>query len=96
MDDMVVIRGVNVFPSAVDAIVRGVEGVVEYRVELKSLGALLEMRIEAEFERDAAGSVKALEAALQSRLGLRVTVTSVEVGTLPRSELKARRWLRTG
>jgi len=96
VDDMVVIRGVNVFPSAVDAIVRGVDGVVEYRVELKSVGALLEMRIEAEFAGDVAGSVRVLEAALQSRLGLRVPVTPVEVGTLPRSELKARRWLRTG
>jgi len=101
VDDMVVIRGVNVFPSAVDEIVRSVGGVGEYRVEVRSVGALLELAIEVEASVEAGGAggrldpVPALEAALQTRLGLRIPVSRVEPGTLPRSELKARRWVRT-
>lgn len=95
VDDMVVVRGVNVFPSAVDAIVRGLGGVVEYRVEVCSVGALLELALEVELEPGSAGAAVALEGALQTRLGLRVPVKVVEAGSLPRSELKARRWVRT-
>jgi phenylacetate-CoA ligase len=98
VDDMVVIRGVNVFPSAVDEIVRSVVGVGEYRVEVRSVGALLELAIEVEAAVEAVGRldpVPVLEAALQTRLGLRIPVTRVEPGVLPRSELKARRWVRT-
>lgn len=96
VDDMVVVRGVNVFPSAVDAIVRGVGGVAEYRVEVRSVGALLELALDVELEKGVpAGVASALEGTLQTRLGLRVPVTVVEPGSLPRSELKARRWVRT-
>jgi phenylacetate-CoA ligase len=96
VDDMVVVRGVNVFPSAVDAIVRGLGGVVEYRVEVRSVGALLELALDVELEPGSdRGLAEALEASLQTRLGLRVPVTVVEPGSLPRSELKARRWVRT-
>jgi phenylacetate-CoA ligase len=96
VDDMVVVRGVNVFPSAVDAIVRGLGGVVEYRVEVRSVGALLELALDVELEPGATRELAAaLEASLQTRLGLRVPVTVVEPGSLPRSELKARRWVRT-
>lgn len=96
VDDMVVVRGVNVFPSAVDAIVRGVGGVVEYRVHVRSAGALLELALDVEAAAEPSLPVaRALEAALQTRLGLRVPVTVVEAGSLPRAELKARRWVRS-
>ena len=47
-DDMIVVRGVNLFPSAVEAVVRGVEGVAEYRVHVQRRGALAEIALEAE------------------------------------------------
>lgn len=99
-DDMVVIRGVNVFPSAVDEVVRSFPEIAEYRAEVHATGALLELRLDVE---PAAGvgteaAVRLgrdLEATFQTRLALRVPVRVVESGALPRFEMKAKRWLRT-
>lgn len=97
-DDMVVIRGVNVFPSAVEEVVMGVSGAGEYRAEVRSVGAMLELRVEV--ERTGAGVDPEvlrdrLESAFQTRLALRVPVTVLDPGALPRYEMKARRWVRT-
>jgi phenylacetate-CoA ligase len=89
-DDMVVVRGVNIYPSAVDAIVRSLPAIVEYRVHISTRGALAEMAIDIECADDTAPSQ--LEAALASAFSLRVPVRRVEA--LPRFELKARRWVR--
>lgn len=98
-DDMAVIRGVNVFPSAVDEVVRSVPGILEYRAEVHSIGALLELRLSVELDPGYAGcepeAVRRLEEAFRSRLALRVPVEIVPPGTLPRFEMKARRWVRT-
>jgi phenylacetate-CoA ligase len=97
-DDMVVIRGVNVFPSAIDEVIRDVGGIVEYRAEVHSAGALLGLRVEIETASDAndPGTLaRRLEDLIQTRLALRVPVRAVEPGTLPRFEMKARRWVRT-
>lgn len=95
-DDMVVIRGVNVFPSAVDEVIRAVGGIAEYRAEVRAEGALRELRIEIEPDPAApADLARRLEGAFQSRLALRVPVLILEPGTLPRFEMKARRWIRT-
>lgn len=97
-DDMVVVRGVNVFPSAVEEVVRSVPAAGEYRVELRSEGALLELAVEVEpaaTEGDAEALRQTLEAAFQSRLALRVPVSVLPRGSLPRHEMKARRWVRT-
>lgn len=97
-DDMVVIRGVNVFPSAVDDVVRTFAEIGEYRVEIHAAGALLEMRLQVEVASGVTAPqevARALERAFQTRLALRVPVERVEEGTLPRFEMKARRWMRT-
>jgi phenylacetate-CoA ligase len=97
-DDMVVIRGVNVFPAAVEEVIREAGGVAEYRAEVQSTGALLELRVTIEPE---AGVIQGeslarrLESAFQSRLALRIPVVVAEAGTLPRFEMKARRWIQT-
>ncbi|GIX00899.1 MAG: coenzyme F390 synthetase [Pirellulaceae bacterium] len=89
-DDMVTIRGVNVFPSSIDAIVRQFPQIAEYRVRIHRRGMLDELRIEIEgTEADRSG----LERALLMRLGLRIPVHVVASGTLPRFEAKARRWI---
>lgn len=98
-DDMVVIRGVNVFPSAVDEVIRSEPEVVEYRAEVHSAGALLELRVDVEPPAgavDVAALAARLEAAFQTRLALRVPVRVLEPGALPRHEMKARRWVRGG
>ena len=94
-DDMVVVRGVNLYPSAVEDILRGCDGVAEYRVEIRTDRALTELRIQVEPSDDNdAGLVHRLESALRNALALRVPVLTVPRGTLPRFEMKAQRWIR--
>ncbi|MEA3210269.1 MAG: phenylacetate-CoA ligase [Chthoniobacter sp.] len=89
-DDMVVVRGVNLYPSAVDAVVQSVSGIAEYRVEISRRGALAEVAIAVECEQ--AATTGELEAALTSAFSLRIPVRQVAAGELPRFEMKARRW----
>jgi phenylacetate-CoA ligase len=89
-DDMVVVRGVNIYPSAVEEVLRS-EGIHEYRVEVRTERALTELRIHVEAEPSATGR---LEAALTNAFSLRIPVASVETGSLPRFEAKAKRWVR--
>ncbi len=96
-DDMVVVRGVNVFPSAVEEIGRACGGVAEYQVTLSQAHALVELRIQIEPGKvcsDVPGLVHRLERDLNHALALRVPVSVVPPGTLPRFEMKARRWRR--
>ena len=87
-DDMLVVRGVNVFPAAIDGIVRSFPEVVEYRLTVFSRASLDELAIEIEDRLDDPARV-ARE--LHLRLGLRVGVTAVPAGSLPRFEGKGRR-----
>jgi phenylacetate-CoA ligase len=91
-DDMLVVRGVNIFPSAVDAIVRALPEVAEYRVHVTRHGAMTELAIEIESDDDTAPARLATK--LTESFTLRIPVTLVASGTLPRFELKARRWVR--
>jgi phenylacetate-CoA ligase len=89
-DDMLVVRGVNVFPGAIDGIVRGFPEVVEYRVTVSRRESLDELLIEIEDRLEAPGRVAE---ELQLRLGLRVDVATVPIGSLPRFEGKGRRFV---
>ncbi len=91
-DDMLVVRGVNIFPSAVDAVVCGIGAVTEYRVHVRRTGEMAELAIEVESDDDRAAD--RVETALGEAFSLRIPVTRVAGGTLPRFELKARRWQR--
>ncbi len=91
-DDMVVVRGVNLYPSAVEAVVRTVPDVQEYRVEVSQRGVMAEVALAIESASEA--TTRQLEAALTAAFSLRIPVRRVEAGTLPRFELKARRWIR--
>jgi phenylacetate-CoA ligase len=96
-DDMVVVRGVNVYPGAVEDVLRAVDGVAEYRVEIHTDHSLAELHIQVEPSLDCADPAALavrLQAALHAALGLRIPVSSVPVGDLPRFEMKARRWVR--
>jgi phenylacetate-CoA ligase len=89
VDDMIVIRGVNVFPSSVEAIMRRISGDAEYHVYRTRHEEMEQLRIEV--EGDVAMATR-LHDAFREQLGLRIDVTSVDEGTLPRFEGKARRW----
>lgn len=90
-DDMIVVRGVNIYPSAVEAVVRSVSGVAEYRVEVRRQESLAKLALQVECENDAVA--RGLERALNAAFSLRIPVTCVAPGTLPRFEMKARRWM---
>jgi phenylacetate-CoA ligase len=97
-DDMLVVRGVNVYPSAVENILRGFDAVSEYRVEIQNHRTLPELSIQVEAApahvRDATLPHR-LEAALTHAFALRIPVSLVPQGSLPRFEMKARRWVRS-
>ena len=88
-DDMLIIRGVNVFPSAVDQILRGFPEVVEYRVTARSHGAMDGLDVEIE---DRLNLPERVADELRVRLGLKTDVRTVPIGSLPRFEGKGRRF----
>ncbi len=89
VDDMITVRGVNVFPTAIEEILRSFSSVQEYRITVFEQSAMDELRIEVEI---AAGEERASVAdALQRQLGIRIQVASCAPGSLPRFEAKARR-----
>jgi phenylacetate-CoA ligase len=92
-DDMLIVRGVNVFPAAIEGIVRRFPEVEEFLIEVYTRGTMDELRLLLELAdgRDAASRV---QEQLRADLGIRVEVVPVPVRSLPRYELKARRVVR--
>jgi phenylacetate-CoA ligase len=96
-DDMVIVRGVNIHPTAIEAIVRRFSEVAEYRVELWTEREMQEIALFIEPTPECTESSRlqaSIETALREAFHLRVPVTLAEIGTLPRFELKAKRWVR--
>jgi len=96
IDDMVTVRGVNVYPAAIDHLVRQHPGVAEYRVAIQESEAMTELSIELEATeaQNAEPLAAAVAAGIRDALQLRVDVRAVKPDTLPRFELKAKRWVR--
>jgi phenylacetate-CoA ligase len=92
LDDMLIVRGVNVFPSAIEGIVRRFPAVEEFQIEVFRNGELDEVRVLAEV--DEAATVRSLQEAFRVGLGIRLEVAAVPRRSLPRWELKARRLVR--
>lgn len=97
IDDMIIVRGVNVFPSAIESVMREFAEVEEFRVEISQRGALSELKLILEPRADY-GSSKGLEEKVVGRfrqsIGLRPQVEMVAPGSLPRFELKAKRFFK--
>ena len=96
-DDMVVVRGVNVFPGAVENLIRGFKGVAEYRVTLSAPESMTELAVQIEPTSEVPHPevlAQRLRCAFHTGLGLRIPVTVALPGTLPRFEMKGRRWVR--
>jgi phenylacetate-CoA ligase len=87
-DDMLIVRGVNVYPSALANILHRFPEVTEYRIIVTKNGSLDEIALQVECPSEL---VTTLQEELHLALNLRVPVETVELGTLPRFELKARR-----
>lgn len=94
LDDMLVIRGANVFPSAVETALRSVPELgPEFRIRVARRGALDELTVEAESPGAPADVVSRTEAALKRVLGIRVAVRLLDPGMLPETTFKAKRVL---
>jgi len=94
-DDMVTIRGVNVYPTAVDAVVRAYADVVEFRATVARESAMRQLAVEIEVRpgADAGATAESVALALKEALGLTVAVHPVATNALPRFEMKARRFV---
>lgn len=85
---MMVVRGVNVFPSSIESIVRSFDATTEFRMIVDKVGQMDTLSLETELSQD---RCKQLADLFQKRLAMRVDVMPVEQGTLPRFEAKSRR-----
>ena len=92
VDDMFTVRGVNLYPSQVEEIVRRHPEINEFLIEHRTERRMDEVVLL--FESSAAGLAERLEAELRQALGARIDCLEVVAGTLPRSELKSRRLRR--
>jgi phenylacetate-CoA ligase len=95
-DDMLVIRGANIFPSAIEKALRGVAGLgTEFRIRVFKQGHLDELRVEAEVAPDFTGDRDELTRlatdAVTHHCLIRVPVSLVEPNVFERAVLKSRR-----
>ena len=97
VDDMLVVRGMNVFPSVIEDVVRRFDGVDEFRVEVRRLAEMTDLRLVVEVDeaRWSAAQVAEILDRLRDQLrlacGIRIETAAVGAGTLPRFQLKAKR-----
>ena len=89
-DDMMIIRGVNVFPSAIEQILRSFPEVLEYQMTAFKVEAMDQLRIEIE---DRLGQPQRVADELRLRLGLKIEVQTAPLGSLPRYEGKGKRFI---
>ncbi|VAW07801.1 Coenzyme A ligase, partial [hydrothermal vent metagenome] len=93
-DDMVVVRGVNIYPAAVENLMRRHASVDEYRITISTNREMSVITIDVECHggADQERTVAEVRSTFESALGLRPEVAAVPRGTLPRFELKSRRF----
>ncbi len=98
VDDMIHVRGNNVYPAAIEAILRRFPDVAEFRIVIDTARPLADLRIEVEPTptADADRLREAVADAIRTDLLFRAAVTAVPPGTLPRFEMKAKRVVRIG
>lgn len=95
VDEMVVIRGVNVYPTAVEKIIRGFPEVVEFQVVQTTRQSMAELEVMIEADAKARPDLaERVQRELADAFTLRIPVKMVEAGELPRFEFKSRRWVR--
>lgn len=97
VDDMLTIRGNNVYPSAIEDVVRGFPEIVEFQITLRERSAMQELQVRIEpaaTADDSDGLCRRVATALQLRFNLSSSVTIAAAGSLPRYEMKSRRFRR--
>ena len=93
LDDALIVRGLNVYPATLENIILKFPDVQEFAGRVYGTGTLDELDIQIESTNpNPADTATAVAAAIRDELGLRVPVKTVPLGTLPRYELKSRRF----
>lgn len=101
-DDMLIIKGVNVFPSQIEQVLTEVEGVVpQYQIILKKKGVMDDIEVNVEVREDVFPDAmrklvefeREIESRLQTILGIYVKVNLVEPKSIERTGGKAKRIL---
>lgn len=94
VDDMTTVRGVNIYPGAIDNLVRKFDQIIEYRATVNKQSQLDELSIEIEVQTNADSKTtrEELFEYMKSNLGLRTNIEIVGSNTLPRFEHKAKRF----
>ena len=96
-DDMLIIRGVNVYPSQVEAVLVSMQGIApHYQFVVSQNGPMTALRVEVEVSPDAADDQTSRKAKanevkhqIKSMIGVTCDVEVMKIGAVPRSEGKA-------
>ncbi len=96
VDDMLLIRGTNVYPRAIESIVREESAVDEFQILVEKIDDVDEITVNVELRAGCADPWDAVHRRLGKELaeaheGLRINLAQAAAGSLPRFELKARR-----
>ena len=92
---MVVVRGVNIYPSAIDSVIGEYASVSEYRVLVKEERSMkeIEILIDIDYCEEQKSLIERIEEKLRSVFSLRIPVKVVKNGELESFEFKAKRWI---
>jgi len=97
-DDMLIVRGNNVFPSSIEAIIREFADIVEFRIVVSRQREMNHIKLEVEPSPQLVGEQSTLKDRLaktiKERLQFQAEVILVPAGSLPRFEMKAKRLVR--
>lgn len=93
-DDMIKVKGVNIFPAQIDEVIRDVEHASsEYQVMIDHLNGkdILTLFFETEKEADKKHVEEAMKNHFKTKIGIAIVPKAVDIGELPRSEKKSTR-----
>ncbi len=93
-DDMIKIKGVNIYPGQIEDVLKGIAGTSsEYQVviERKENKDHMLLRVEKQADAESVAVEKALQRFFKSKIGIMIEAEAVHIGTLPRSEKKTAR-----
>jgi phenylacetate-CoA ligase len=97
---MITIRGNNFYPSALEDVIRQFDSVAEFRIELRTVKAMQHIKIEIEpvpalASGEIAPLISRIGEIIKGRWHFQAEVVAVPTGSLPRFEMKGRRFVRS-
>lgn len=93
-DDMVKVKGVNIYPGQIDSVLKDVEGASsEYQIVISHINGkdVMDLRVEKENGADSETVKNAIISRFKTKIGIKINSEIVNIGELPRSEKKSKR-----